>query len=253
MPKAPCMHSCGPTHSRARGLSFARSSLRAARGFTMIELAITVAIISALMLAAIPSFNSWQADQEVKSAAMGLKGALSLARSEALRTGHAQIVFFGGTGIGSAGDPTGNPIDDVDGNLVPVLVLDDGEVADANCEIEAGEPIRTMAAVDGISWGVSKATVRAPLDTNVPGFAPGVTFADPSAPNTAVHWVGFRPDGIPIGLEGTTTGCGEVGGTGSGSGGLYITNGTRDYAVVLTPLGGVRVHVWNPSAGAWSP
>ena len=34
---------------------------------------------------------------------------------------------------------------------------------------------------------------------------------------------------------------------GSGGGALYVTNGRREYGVVLTPLGGVRVHIWNPS------
>ena len=233
---APCTH----TRGRTTG------------GFTMIELMITVAIISALMVVAIPSISSWQSDQEVKSAVIALKGALNLARSEALRSGSAQIVFFGGTGIGAAGDPAGNAIEDVSGNMVPVLVLNDGDVTTANCEIEAGEPIRTMAAVDGISWGVTNATVRAPLDSNIPTFTTGVTFADPSAPNTAVHWVGFRPDGIPVGIEGTATSCGEVGGTGSGGGGLYVTNGNRDYAVVMTVLGGARIHIWDRSTGAWT-
>jgi len=236
MRTAPCRQSCA----------------RMTSGFTLIELAVTVAIISALMVVAIPSIVSWQADQEVKSAALALKGALNLARSEALRSGNAQIVFFGGTGIGSAGDPAGNPIDDASGNLVPVLVLDDGEVSTANCEIEAGEAIRTMAAVDGISWGVTAATVRAPLDANAPAFTAGVTFENPAVPSNAVHWVGFRPDGIPVGIQGTATSCGEVGSTGSGGGGLYVTNGDRDYAVVLTPLGGARLHVWNRSTGAWT-
>ena len=30
-----------------------------------------------------------------------------------------------------------------------------------------------------------------------------------------------------------------------------LTNGRRDYAVVLTPLGGVQVNVWNPALGQW--
>ena len=32
---------------------------------------------------------------------------------------------------------------------------------------------------------------------------------------------------------------------------VYITNGRRDYAVVLAALGGVRVHAWDGSPGSW--
>ena len=42
-----------------------------------------------------------------------------------------------------------------------------------------------------------------------------------------------------------------MGQLGSGNGAAYVTNGERDYAVVLNPLGGVRVHVWDRQAGAW--
>ena len=42
-----------------------------------------------------------------------------------------------------------------------------------------------------------------------------------------------------------------MGQLGSGNGAIYITNGSRDYAIVLNPLGGIRVHAWNGGAGQW--
>jgi hypothetical protein len=60
----------------------------------------------------------------------------------------------------------------------------------------------------------------------------------------------FRPDGIPVSFTFSGGTCGQIAGTGSGGGALYITNGERDYAVVLSPLGSARVHLW--AAGAWS-
>jgi hypothetical protein len=54
----------------------------------------------------------------------------------------------------------------------------------------------------------------------------------------------FRPDGIPVGFDPTSTTCGTIGQTGTGGAGLYVTSGGRDYAVTLAPLGGVRVHAW---------
>ena len=62
----------------------------------------------------------------------------------------------------------------------------------------------------------------------------------------------FRPDGVPVTSVGTVGTCGAVGNTGDGGGAFYITNGQRDFAVVLSPLGGARVHVWSAAAGGWT-
>jgi hypothetical protein len=67
-----------------------------------------------------------------------------------------------------------------------------------------------------------------------------------------MDWVMFRPDGIPIAFDGDSGDCGNVGAAGAGGGGLYVTNGKRDYAVVLSPLGSVRVHVWRAGSDDWS-
>jgi hypothetical protein len=66
-----------------------------------------------------------------------------------------------------------------------------------------------------------------------------------------VPWLLFRPDGIPVRFEGAFGACGTIGATALGGAGFYLTNGTRDYAVVLSPMGGVRVWVWDTTAGAW--
>jgi hypothetical protein len=57
---------------------------------------------------------------------------------------------------------------------------------------------------------------------------------------------------VPVRFEGALGTCGAIGATALGGAAFYLTNGTRDYAVVLSPMGGVRVHVWNSGAGAWS-
>ena len=51
----------------------------------------------------------------------------------------------------------------------------------------------------------------------------------------------------PSGLNFTPATCASLGRPGEGAGGLYLTNQRRDYAVVLSPLGGVRVHAWDGS------
>jgi hypothetical protein len=57
------------------------------------------------------------------------------------------------------------------------------------------------------------------------------------------------PDGIPRSFS---IGPFTLGDAVSGDGAVYVTSGSRDYAVVLTPLGSVRVHAWNPGGGAWT-
>jgi hypothetical protein len=59
----------------------------------------------------------------------------------------------------------------------------------------------------------------------------------------------FAPNGIPVGV---TAAC-VVGSTGSGSGTIYLSNPYRDYAISLSPLGGVYVTSWDRSAAppAW--
>ena len=62
----------------------------------------------------------------------------------------------------------------------------------------------------------------------------------------------FQPNGIPVTFVGAVGGCGAIGITGTGGGALYLTNGKRDYGVVLSSLGGARVHAWDVTAGGWT-
>ena len=96
------------------------------------------------------------------------------------------------------------------------------------------------------AWGVADATVKVPNDSGAGVIGSGSTFTDPN--NNAANWVMFRPEGIPVSF---TPGC-ALGGIGSGVGGAYVTNGKRDYAMVLSPLGGIRVHGWNGAGDGWT-
>ena len=57
----------------------------------------------------------------------------------------------------------------------------------------------------------------------------------------------FRADGIPVAVD---PAC-NVGTTGTGTGGVYITNGNRDYSVVVSPLGTVTVRRFNRGTSLW--
>ena len=54
------------------------------RGFTLIELMVTVAIAATLMLLATPSFTEFLRNNELRSVSNGIYGALMTARSEAM-------------------------------------------------------------------------------------------------------------------------------------------------------------------------
>ena len=62
------------------------------KGFTLIELMITVAIAAVLLLVAIPSLNSFQRNAELTSIANKVIGSISAARGEAMKRGMNAVV-----------------------------------------------------------------------------------------------------------------------------------------------------------------
>jgi len=231
-------------------MRFAQPARRNHRaGFSLIELAVVMGIIAALSAAAIPSIQEMIERRRLQGFARDLGNVFQIARSQAIRTGNYQIVFFGPLGTA---DPAGTVLVDSTGDTVPMLVLDDGSPATANCHIDSAESRETIPLPNEIGFGVSEATVKVPTDTGSAAFSPpqasGTTASDPS--NNPTNWVLFRPDGIPVGFDPTSTSCGTIGDTGTGGAGLYVTSGGRDYAVTLAPLGSVRVHTW--SEAGWT-
>jgi type IV fimbrial biogenesis protein FimT len=217
---------------------------RSERGFTLIEVVVAFAILGVLAAFMMPNFAGWMATQRLKQGARSVADAFRLARAEAIRTNHRYIVFFE-TITGE--DYSGDPLLDAQGNPVPVLVLDDGPVATADCETAAGElKLTPVPILAGVSWGVTKATAAAPLDDPAAVLSNGTTFLDPAGND--VNWVAFRPDGVPVGFDDTCV----LGQTGSGGGTVYVTDGRRDYAITLSPLGAVRIHAWEEVSGSWT-
>jgi Tfp pilus assembly protein FimT len=212
----------------------------------MSEVVVVVAVIGVLMSMAVPGTQRMITDQTSVDMTRTMSNAFQLARIEALRTGRNHVVFFS---IGGAGDTSGNPLLDANGNPAAVLILDDGVTGttNQNCRIDSGENTRTITADSTLSWGYTNAgSTKAPGDTNARPSSSGSSFATPTGGGAS--WILFRPDGTPVAID---SGCNQ-GTLGTGTGGIYFTNGQRDQAIVLNALGGSSVHAWNRATGQWT-
>jgi len=218
-------------------------------GFTIVELMIAVAIVGIVAAMALPGWRQLQINQRLRDVTRAGANMVQTARSQAIATGNNHILYLA-AGVGT--DVCGNPLVDGQGNPVPMVILDDGPPGPGtNCCIDGGErvltePIFTRPGVmDNVNWGATFAAAQAPMDSGGGDYTTGSTFTDGSGNQT--RWVMFRPDGVPVGF---TPAC-VAGQIGSGAGGIYVTNATRDYSVVVTPLGGAHVSGFERGAGVW--
>jgi prepilin-type N-terminal cleavage/methylation domain-containing protein len=220
-------------------------------GFSMLEILVVVAIIGIAAAMAVPSWRATQSNSRLRDAAGDVADALQTARARAIASGNTFVVYFD-TGVNGAADICGNSLVDLQGNPVPILILDDGppDNPNENCCIDAGDPIITFRAAEGVDWGAQFAAVPVPSDTDPAAtYASGSSFHDPA--NSQTEWVAFGPDGIPVGFRNNGGPC-ELGQTGTGGGAIYINNDRRDAAVVLSPLGSVKVHGFEGGQELWT-
>lgn len=221
---------------------------RTAQGFTLIEIAVVVALAGMIIAISIPRMTAWRAKMDARAEARAVADILNAARTGAIRTSTQYIVYLRVPGVGTT-DPNATDLVNAAGTAVDILTLED---SDGDCLIDTGEP-RTFLTFDAdVEFGLTNATVKVPNDTSTAALATGATFANPESTATAVRWIMFRPDGVPVGFSGDPTGCDTVGATGSGAGGIYLTNGIDDFAPVLSALGGVRLHLFDIAANGWT-
>jgi len=203
-------------------------------GFTLVELLVVGAIISIATALALPGTNALFAKQRLRDAAQTVSGVLSYARGEAVSSGNIFIVLI-------EQDAQGNALVDENGDTVQIQVIDDGRPGSAqqNCAIDTGEVSMSVSLENDVSFGLTDANAAAPADSGGGTLSTGTTFKD--ADGNDASWVLFRPEGTAMIFSADCS----TGAIGSGGGGVYLTDGTRDMAVVLTPLGATRLHSWS--------
>jgi type II secretory pathway pseudopilin PulG len=212
-------------------------------GFTMIEIAVIVAIISFLVAVAVPNLTAYQRRQDARSQAQHIANTLSEARELAIKEGNPYFVQFL-----------------ANGNLRVVDDDDDDQQWDAGTEFERiVTPIPNMDAsvsqyVPGTSPAVSTVVPEEVGNPN-PGNpnqdpipAEGITF--PIDAVSGDPGIVFTVQGLPVSMP--TVVAGPVGAPGSGQGTYYVTDNTDVvYAVTLSPLGATKLRVFRPTIGDW--
>lgn len=151
-------------------------------GFTLIELMTTVVIVALILTLGVPGFQEMVARNRVTTKTNSLVAALVTARNEAIKTGRNAVVVCKRNSSGTACD---NSSHWEDGWLLFIDANADGAFSDngntALCEKDAAGQLTEDCLIQA----------AAPLS--------GLTITTAGANNNFGAWLGYKPNGKPIG------------------------------------------------------
>lgn len=226
-------------------------------GFSLMEIVVVLSIVGVVLSMGVASFSDWSTRQRLINSAGEFAQILFVGRVEAIRKGANHIVFFGSDALG------GNLVAEDGTTSVAALLIED---INGNYAPDAGEQrmVVPLSLDTSIVWGRTQATVLVPTTsgslagdpfsgTSVEGSLAAqdsaAHFRHPSQQDTAQSWVLFAPDGTPRAFD--PSGAATVAGIGTGDGAIYVSDGERDRAVVMTALGAIRSYRWDLENGSW--
>jgi type IV fimbrial biogenesis protein FimT len=166
-------------------------SRQATRGFTLIELMVTIAVLVVLMAVGVPSMADFSANNRVAAAKSGFASAVALARTEAARRG--VLVFI----KAEAGGSTGN---EFSGGWSVVVDTNGSGLPDTGDEVMRKYPaLQTDVKLAGTS----------PLGFAATGYLDGGGTRDFLVCRTSGSTSGFKVSVVPSGIADTMayTGC----------------------------------------------
>lgn len=183
------------------------------RGFTLIELVVTITVFALLLLAALPSLSTWTDNTRIRNVTGSLLDGLQLARAEAIRR-NQNISFW-------------------------LVSLDNPAVLSNDCAlsntsgswvVSVNSPIGHCADAPSIDSSPMLVTGRAVGDA---GGRVSVTAVLAAGSSTAANSVTFNGFGR---LVNTTDAIGQIDITGPASGTSY-----RNLRLIVSPAGQVRM------------
>lgn len=256
-------------------------------GFTLLEIMTVCAVLGILAVMAFPSLKRFNREQATRAGATQMAGVLEQARSQAVSEATPYLVFVNVPGGGGGGSPCGAVLTVVrdtdrsysitDGDKARDISLspeacktmklyaqDETAVPIANLTLPA-EDQSVVAGVVGLVQDVLRAeetsdgsgeddgsegssssgsgTTTARTAAVADAVVNGSTFPADQASGRPV--IAFSERGIPVDPERPTS-------WGSGAGGIYLTDGADAvFAVVVAPMGGVKLRKFDGATGAW--
>lgn len=117
-----------------------------ARGLTLVELMVTLAVLAFLMLAGLPSLSQWMRNGQIRTVAESLQNGMTKARNEAVRR-NARVWFSMVTGSSSASCALSSS----SGSWVVSLASPTGACNQANSDTTAPRILERWAQSEGSS------------------------------------------------------------------------------------------------------
>ena len=154
-----------------------RLAAPSARGFTLIELMVTISLLAILVMLAVPAFTAWIRNAQIRSATEALQGGMRTAQAEALRRNRQVVMAF------TNSTPVSGTSAVLNGrNWTLQTVAQFGETSEY---ISGGSVAETNSAVT-VTSGVNAVCFNA-SGRLVDNLSPGVTSASCAATATAFN------------------------------------------------------------------